>query len=124
MAEAENAAPANPHRGEISVTLAGQPFVLRPDFDAIMAIDEALNGIVALTRRAVQDPAALTITELAVVITEGIKAQGRSTGSVNAHTGTDAVKRMIVTAGIPTVLAGVTQFLAAAVTGGAEPGNG
>lgn len=115
--------PANPHRGEISVKLDSEAYVLRPDFDAILAIDEALGGITALTRRAINDVSSLTITELATVITEGIRAHGRSTGSASAHSGVEVVKRMIVKSGIPTVLPAVASFLAAAVTGGVEAGN-
>jgi hypothetical protein len=126
MAKRETAGavrPANPYRGEISVTLDGAEFVLRPDFDAILAIDEALGGITALARRGLADLTSMTLSELAVVITEGIKAHGRSTGSSNAHAGVDNVKRMIFKAGIPTVLPAVGKFLAAAVTGGVEAGN-
>ena len=121
--EAGAVRPANPHRGEISVKLDGADYPLRPDFDAILAIDEALGGITGLTRRAMTDLSSLTIKELAVVITEGIKAHGRSTKSANAHAGLDTVKRMIVKAGVPTVLPAVAAFLAAAVTGGVEAGN-
>jgi hypothetical protein len=123
MAKNEASRPANPHRGEISVKLDGADHVLRPDFDAILAIDEGLGGITALTRRAIADVSSLTLQELAVVITEGIKAHGRSTGSASAHSGVDTVKRMIVKNGIPTVLPAVAAFLAAAVTGGVEAGN-
>jgi hypothetical protein len=118
---------ANPHRGEIAVTLGGAEFVLRPDFEAVAAIDSQLGSVMMLTRRAIAQPASLSLAEMAVVVTEGIKAHGRATGGVNAHAGLDTVKRMIFDAGIPSVMEAVLQFLAAAVTGGAKDqpqGNG
>jgi hypothetical protein len=123
----ESPTAANPHRGEIAVTLGGVKFVLRPDFEAVAAIDTQLGSVMLLTRRAIAQPASLSLAELAVVVTEGIKAHGRATGGVNAHAGLETVKRMIFDAGIPTVMEPVCRFLAAAVTGGAKeppPGNG
>ncbi len=126
-AAAPAAPSANAHRGEIAVTLAGTVFVLRPDFEAIEAIDDQLGSIVMLTRRAIAQPASLSLAELAVIVAEGIKAHGRSVKDSNAHVSTDKIKRMIFEAGVPTVVGTVCQFLALAVTGGAKetpPGNG
>lgn len=116
----------NEQRGENSVVLGEVTFVLRPDFEAVQAVDAALGGVTGLVRRAVQQPETLKLRELAVVVTEGIRAHGRKTGSATAHSGVDTVERMIFAAGIPTVIPAVTRFLVAAITGGAkdEPGNG
>ena len=112
---------ANPHRGEIAVTLDGREFVLRPDFEAAAAIDTALGSVVEVARRGVADPAALSLQELSVILTEGIKASGRAAKSDDAHVGVQKVKRLIFEAGVPSVIGPVMQFLALAITGGAKP---
>lgn len=43
---------ANPHRGEASLTIAGQPRVLRPSFAALVAAEEDLGPLFALVDRA------------------------------------------------------------------------
>ncbi len=109
---------ANKHRGEISVTLDGVAYVMRPDFEAVAAIDETLGSVIALTKRAVGDPASLSLTELAVVVTEGIRAHGRANKTSEAHSGVDKIKKLIFASGIPNVVPSVCQFLAQSVTGG------
>jgi hypothetical protein len=127
-ADAASAA-ANPLRGEVSVVLNGQPFVMLPSFEAIVQIEEQLGSAMALARKAARTPDMLTLQELAVIITEGIRAHGRDTGSTNAHVGLQKIKKMIFEAGQPSVLNAVAIFLVAAVTGGSvpkaepEPGN-
>lgn len=113
-------ADANAHRGEIAVTLAGTVFVMRPDFEAVAAIDQQLGSVIGLTRRAIAEPASLQLHELAVVVAEGIKAHGRAVKDSNAHVSTDKIKRKIFDAGIPTVVPAVLAFLTAAITGGAK----
>ena len=116
----EPAAAANAHRGENTVTLNGTEFTLRPDFEAVAAIDDQLGSVISLTRRAIAEPASLSLSELAVVVAEGIKAHGRSVKDSNAHVSTAKIKRMIFDSGIPTVVPAVLTFLTAAVTGGAR----
>ncbi len=45
-------APANPHRGEASLVLAGVPRLLRPSFTALVAAEEELGPLFALVERA------------------------------------------------------------------------
>ena len=125
LADDQPAATANPHRGECAVMLAGTRYVLRPDFEAISAIDAELGGILALARRGMNDPGDLTLHELAVIVAEGIKASGRAARTNDAHVKTDKIKRLIFETGIPAVVPGVVRFLVASVTGGskAEPGE-
>jgi len=47
-----NAAPANPHRGEATLLIAGSPRVLRPSFTALVAAEEELGPLFALVERA------------------------------------------------------------------------
>lgn len=111
-------------RGEVSIELAGKRYVMRPDFEAIRAIDEASGSILALSRRLGSHP---SLSDFALIVTEGIKAHGRFTrDAMLAHYGIEGVKRMITRAGIanPAITAPIGAFMAAAITGGvAEPGE-
>src|SRR6185369_347186 len=43
---------ANPHRGEVKITLAGQEYTLRPTFDALAQIENDLGmGMAGVTAR-------------------------------------------------------------------------
>ena len=44
--------PANPHRGEASLLIAGTPRLLRPSFSALVAAEEELGPLFALVERA------------------------------------------------------------------------
>lgn len=44
--------PANPHRGEAALTIAGTPHCLRPSFTALVAAEEELGPLFALVERA------------------------------------------------------------------------
>ncbi len=44
--------PANPIRGEASLTLASGTYVLRPSFEALVAAEEELGSLFALVERA------------------------------------------------------------------------
>jgi hypothetical protein len=43
---------ANPLRGEASLLIAGQPYLLRPSFAALIAAEEELGPLFALVERA------------------------------------------------------------------------
>lgn len=44
--------PANPHRGEATIAIAGAPRRLRPSFAALVAAEEELGALFALVERA------------------------------------------------------------------------
>lgn len=47
-----NQHPANPHRGEAVLVIAGSPHLLRPSFSALVAAEEELGPLFALVERA------------------------------------------------------------------------
>ncbi len=55
-------APANPARGEASLTLGGERLVVRPSFAALVAAEEELGPLFALVERAAAG--ALTLAEM------------------------------------------------------------
>jgi hypothetical protein len=114
---------ANPHRGEQSIELAGATYVLRPTFEAAVAIEEQLGGLLGLLTRLLNDRTALTLKEAAVIVCECMKAGGQAANQ-------DKVKRLLFEAGYYTAAPQVLELLTAMVTGGIEqkpaasPGNG
>lgn len=117
---------ANPHRGEIDIDLGpAGVFPLRPDFEAVAAIDRAVGGIMALAMRLHQNSAAMTLDEMAIIVAECMKGHARKTGGT-AAANVEKVKRMIFEAGMGDALAACVQVVGAAIGGGAaaEPGDG
>ena len=76
--------PANAERGEITLTLDGAEFVLRPTAEAIMAFEDATEkGLLQLAREAVKGE--LRTAEVAQIVTECVRAWGRATGQKSAQ---------------------------------------
>jgi hypothetical protein len=50
---------ANPHRGEVSLQVAGETLVLRPSFTALVAAEEELGPLFGLVERASEGKLAL-----------------------------------------------------------------
>lgn len=70
---------ANAERGEIEIDIDGVPHVLRPSYEALLAIEKVTGrGLVELAIRA--DEGVMTMPEAAAVVTECIRAQGKATG--------------------------------------------
>ncbi len=111
---------ANKHRGEIAVTLEGAAYVLRPDFEAVAAIDEQLGGILNIAKRSFEGQT-LTLHEIAVIVCEGLRAHGRAGGLASLKAvKLEAVKRQVFASGVTTLLEPAMEFLRAALTGGVE----
>jgi len=55
-----NQHPANPHRGEAVLVIAGSPHILRPSFSALVAAEEELGPLFALVERAAAGQLRLT----------------------------------------------------------------
>jgi hypothetical protein len=120
-------APANPHRGEISVTLGGADYVLRPTFEAMVAIEEQIGSLIDLAAQVESKASGLTIKQLSVIVGECIKAHGRETGNkLTAGTRAEVVAKMIYETGLLKVYPVLGPLLTAMLTGGAKAteGNG
>ena len=116
---------ANVHRGEVSVTLSGVSYVLRPSFDAIVEIEGKLGlSIVAIVRKTAE-ATDIRATEIGAIVAAGIRAHGRETDRADlANVGEEKVARMCWEAGLMNVLPVVQDFLIMAVNGGRPSGNG
>jgi hypothetical protein len=81
--EAVATRPASAERGEISLTLDGGVYVLRPTFEAIEAFEDSTGkGLQQLAREGIEG--ALRTSEVAMIACECIRAWGRATGSKSA----------------------------------------
>lgn len=67
--------PANSKRGEASIAIGGEIFVIRPSFEALVLAEEELGSLFAMVERASQG--LLTITEMAGLIWHCLPAEAR-----------------------------------------------
>jgi hypothetical protein len=83
-AKDEGARPANGKRGEITLLLEGEEYVLRPTWEAIEAFEGLTDkGLFELARDAIAGK--LRVSQAAQIATECIRAWGRATGSAAAQ---------------------------------------
>lgn len=114
------ARPANQERGEIVLSL-GEDYVLRPTYEAIAAIEQALDkGLFDIASDAINHR--LRLTDCAIVAAECIKAWGRATGgpqTLQAIRPARIAELMLESeGGYKAALEQVAMMLAMACTGG------
>lgn len=105
---------ANPHRGEVDITLDGVTYQMRPTYSAIVAWETACGaGTLEIIRRM----AARTYRtrEIVEVIAAGMAAGGHRPTS-------DQVGEMVVSTGQAHVIDPVLRLLEYALTGGKDIG--
>jgi hypothetical protein len=66
---------ANPLRGEASLMIAGQPYILRPSFAHLVAAEDELGSLFALVERAADG--GLTLTEMTALLWHCLPAEMR-----------------------------------------------
>ena len=67
--------PANSLRGEHEIVMGGEPYVLRPSFEALVAAEEELGSLFALVEKA--SAGKLAIGEMAALIWHCLPVEGR-----------------------------------------------
>lgn len=106
---------ANKHRGEVSITLGGKEYTLRPSFEAIADIEERTGrGTVALTRLAASGD--IGVGRAAIILHALMTAGGHKVDLKD-------VGSMILEAGIVSVLPAIMVVLGNVLAGGTEPGE-
>lgn len=107
---------ANPARGEHTLTLAGEAYLLRPAFSATQAIEDELDAsAIALLRKA--NLCALSYSELGWICAEYIRA-GAGDDALLRSISADRIAELIYEEGTSTVFPVVTALLADVVSGG------
>ncbi|MBB5684290.1 GTA-gp10 family protein [Sphingobium boeckii] len=114
---------ANALRGEVTLTLDGTEYVLRPSYEATLAVEEQ-TGKSLLDLAVLADDGALTLRQMAIVTTEYIRAWGRET-DVKSIAGVQAerIGELIYDTGTILVQPRLAIVLARATTGGSTPGE-
>lgn len=109
---------ANAERGEISIDLEGRAHVLRPSYEAIVAIEAKTGRSIELLAEAAGD-GALSLAEAAIVVTECVRAQGKAVGDpILQRYGPERVGELIHEAGKLIVVRHLQLLLFMAANGG------
>ena len=104
----------NPERGEVAITLGGQRFVMRPDFEHLVEMEVRTGvGLVELTRRIASGK--YGVRDMAAIVTAGLKGGGEERADFAK------VGAMILADGLTSLVDPVNQFLINAITGGKTP---
>lgn len=104
---------ANPHDGEVTLTLSGREVTLRPTFEVMVKIEQATGrGMVALARQFATMN--FGYSEAAAIIASAAIGDPRPT-----H---EQVGTALMRTGLAAVAAPLTEFLEYAVTGGRPAG--
>lgn len=112
------APPANEIRGEVSITLDGSKFVLRPSYEAILGFEKATGkSLIELARAA--SSGSLSVTDAAAIVTGCIQAWGKATEN-SAASGVNAkrIGELLIEGSMLLVLKRLELLLFIAATGG------
>jgi hypothetical protein len=112
-------------RGQLALPLGGEQYVLRPSFEAILAIERQLRPLFDLAEDGVRGR--LTLNELTICAVEMMKAHGKTLladdPQASAYRGAtfDQVGRLIYDAALPTICGRIAIVLCGAVSGAYTP---
>lgn len=101
----------NPQRGDVTITLGGRDYVLRPTFDALVGLEGKLEtGLVPLARQFLEGRFGLR--EVNAILVAGIEGAGQRPP--------DDLGELIVKDGIAGFTEPLVQFLSGALRGDAR----
>jgi len=107
-------------RGQVTAPLDGVDYVLRPSEEAILAAERQCGcSLHVLTEKATYSR--LTLDEMAIIVTEMMRAHGKADSSAGpSYSGAkvERVRTMIYEAGAPRITARLVVLLRGALTGG------
>lgn len=104
---------ANKHRGEVTITLAGQQYVIRPTFQVIAAIEQATGkSLMAIAMAWGRND--VSLHEVAIIVHTAIRLQHQTRMTLGQ------VGDAIFDAGLGPVVMELLDFVTAAVGGGRE----
>lgn len=119
---AGEAAPEVDVRGQLTIPLDGQEYLLRPSYEAIIAIERQLGPLYNLATAAARGD--LTLDQMGVCVAELMKAQGRADAEASADyrdPKPEKLAKLIYAEGAPKICARLAVLFTAAVTGGYTP---
>jgi hypothetical protein len=113
----------NEERGEVLILLDGKPYPMRPSYAAMKAIERVTGStLTSLVFRLALPKVGLSLEEMSVIVTEGIRAAGADRGDKMLQAfAYDRVGELIYAGGFLVATDPIEQFLKNAITGGAQP---
>lgn len=109
--------PANEPREPVTLTLEGVPYILRPTYDAILAIEAATGKSAFQIARDAADTS-LSVTDAGIVSTELIAVEGRASGDkAVASVGRARISQMVLSEGLIAAQMRLAIVMTGAVTG-------
>lgn len=113
----------NPLRGEVSVRMDGEDYVLRPSYEAITAVEDQTGQSIQQLALAA-DEGALQLKQAAIVVTEFVKAWGRENDKPYFEKfSVRRISELLFQEGLLKVNPRVALALWQALTGGHVPGE-
>lgn len=108
----------NPNRGEVQVTLGGQTHIMRPTFEALVAIEERTGmSLLRIVEKASDRD--ISLGTIGAVVYEGIKATNPDLKLTFKEVG-----RLVVASGITNLIEPVVKLLSEAIVAGQEEAGG
>jgi hypothetical protein len=108
--------------GQITVTLGGQDYRLRPSWEAIIEVEQALRPLFSLATDASRG--VLTIPDMATLVAAFMRAEGKRMGdkapqvSTYRNANEEKLSKLIFEQGAPSVCARLMVLLVGALNGG------
>ena len=110
---------ANDERGELPILLGEKVYPMRPSYAAVKAIESKLGSILALGTKLAHPVHRLTVDELAIIVTESVRAAGEQSGDAMLKAfSVDKVAELIYEQGIMNVVAQVEPLVLNMMRGG------
>lgn len=114
---------ANQHTGEVQVFIDNTEYALRPSYEAIRRI-EAETGKTIYNLARCLNGEFWTLSEMAIIVTEGIKAWGRAQSRNDTEAFTyNRIAECLFEGGLVNFNEPIVSFLMNCLTGGAAPKN-
>lgn len=108
-------------RGEVTLSLGGTDYVLRPTFEACLAIEKQI-GRSLLHIAAEADAQRLTVEDMSIVAAEFIRAYGKEQNALSIiGVKAENIAPLIFDEGVIGVAPRLAIVLIGAITGGAKP---
>jgi len=109
---------ANETRGEFPITLEGVAYTMRPSYEALVQMEQKTGCALSILRMAA-NAHALAIENAAIVVTEGIKAEGKATNNATLQQfSPERVGALLIDGGLEPVFDVIARMLDLALTGG------
>ncbi len=111
----------NEDRGEVPILLDGKLYPMRPSYAAVKAIESSLGPVMAIAPKLAHPMHRLTVNELAVIVTEAVRAAGKERDDkILQSFSTERVAELIYDGGVMNVIDQIELLVINMITGGTK----